>query len=215
MVKKIKIIKRIKKKSLSKKFIFDDDTENYSVKSNLIKLMLLVALIITFSATQIVVIQPTKELAKISGSDLIIKNTAIESGKILQQKLTDNQKIINSEFNNLKISFFKTNEGDPFYKFLSDKAIKNRLTISSIRKVSEEDYKEPKKNNPAEFVIYENYKQVYYEMKFEGTFNDYINFIKDIQFEDRSLSANDAIITKVDGDKIKVSSTLIVNIMKI
>tara|TARA_B110001454_G_scaffold215919_1_gene238210 strand:+ start:212 stop:859 length:648 start_codon:yes stop_codon:yes gene_type:complete len=215
MVKKIKTIKRIKKKSLSKKFIFDDDTENYSVKSNLIKLMLLVALIITFSATQIVVIQPTKELAKISGSDLIIKNTAIESGKILQQKLTDNQKIINSEFNNLKISFFKTNEGDPFYKFLSDKAIKNRLTISSITKVSEEDYKEPKKDNPAEFVIYENYKQVYYEMKFEGTFNDYINFIKDIQFEDRSLSANDAIITKVDGDKIKVSSTLIVNIMKI
>ena len=215
MVKKIKTIKRIKKKSLSKKFIFDDDTENYSVKSNLIKLMLLVALIITFSATQIVVIQPTKELAKISGPDLIIKNTAIENGKILQQKLTDNQKIINSEFNNLKISFFKTNEGDPFYKFLSDKAIKNRLTISSITKVSEEDYKEPKKDNPAEFVIYENYKQVYYEMKFEGTFNDYINFIKDIQFEDRSLSANDAIITKVDGDKIKVSSTLIVNIMKI
>ena len=215
MVKKIKTIKRIKKKSLSKKFIFDDDTENYSVKSNLIKLMLLVALIITFSATQIVVIQPTKELAKISRSDLIIKNTAIESGKILQQKLTDYQKIINSEFNNLKISFFKTNEGDPFYKFLSDKAIKNRLTISSITKVSEEDYKEPKKDNPAEFVIYENYKQVYYEMKFEGTFNDYINFIKDIQFEDRSLSANDAIITKVDGDKIKVSSTLIVNIMKI
>ena len=215
MVKKIKTIKRIKKKSLSKKFIFDDDTENYSVKSNLIKLMLLVALIIAFSATQIVVIQPTKELAKISGSDLIIKNTAIESGKILQQKLTDNQKIINSEFNNLKISFFKTNEGDPFYKFLSDKAIKNRLTISSITKVSEEDYKEPKKDNPKEFVIYKNYKQVYYEMKFEGTFNDYINFIKDIQFEDRSLSANDAIITKVDGDKIKVSSTLIVNIMKI
>jgi hypothetical protein len=172
-------------------------------------------LIITFSATQIVIIQPTKELAKISGPDLIIKNTAIESGKILQQKLTDNQKIINSEFNNLKISFFKTNEGDPFYKFLSDKAIKNRLTISSITKVSEEDYKEPKKDNPAEFVIYENYKQVYYEMKFESTFNDYINFIKDIQFEDRSLSANDVIITKVDGDKINVSSTLIVNIMKI
>ena len=215
MVKKIKTIKRIKKKSLSKKFIFDDDTENYSVKSNLIKLMLLVALIITFFATQIVVIQPTKELAKISGPDLIIKNTAIENGKILQQKLTDNQKIINSEFNNLKISFFKTNEGDPFYKFLSDKAIKNRLTISSITKVSEEDYKEPKKDNPAEFVIYENYKQVYYEMKFESTFNDYINFIKDIQFEDRSLSANDVIITKVDGDKINVSSTLIVNIMKI
>lgn len=215
MVKKIKTIKRIKKKSLSKKFIFDDDTENYSVKSNLIKLMLLVALIITFSATQIVVIQPTKELAKISGPDLIIKNTAIENGKILQQKLTDNQKIINSEFNNLKISFFKTNKGDPFYKFLSDKAIKNRLTILSITKVSEEDYKEPKKDNPAEFVIYENYKQVYYKMKFESTFNDYINFIKDIQFEDRSLSANDVIITKVDGDKINVSSTLIVNIMKI
>ena len=215
MVKKIKTIKRIKKQSLSKKFIFDDDTGNYSVKSSLIKLMLLVALIITFSATQIVVIQPTKEIAKISGPDLIIKNTAIENGKILQQKLIDNEKIIISEFNNLKISFFKTNEGDPFFKFLSDKAIKNRLTISSITKVGEEDYKEPKKNNPAEFVIYENYKQVYYEMKFESTFNDYINFIKDIQIEDKSLSANDVIITKVDDDKINVSSTLTINIMKI
>ena len=215
MVKKIKTIKRIKKKSLSKKFIFDDDTENYSVKSNLIKLMLLVALIITFSATQIVIIQPTKELAKILGPDLIIKNTAIENGKILQQTLIDNEKIINSEFNNLKISFFKTDDDDPFYKFLSGKAIKNRLTISSITKVSEEDYKEPKEDNPAEFVIYENYKQVYYEMKFKGTFNDYINFIKDIQFEDKSLSTNEVIITKVDDDKINVSSTLTVNIMKI
>ena len=215
MVKKIKTIKRIKKKSLSKKFIFDDDTGNYSVKSSLRKLAVLIVLITAFAATQIVVIQPAKKLAKISGPDLIIKNTAIENGKILQQKLTDNQKIINSEFNNLKISFFKTNEGDPFYKFLSSKAIKNRLTISSITKVSEEDYKEPKEDNPAEFVIYENYKQVYYEMKFKGTFNDYINFIKDIQFEDRSLSTNDVIITKGDGDKINVSSTLIVNIMKI
>ena len=215
MVKKIKTIKRIKKKSLSKKFIFDDDTGNYSVKSSLRKLAVLIVLITAFAATQIVVIQPAKKLAKISGPDLIIKNTAIENGKILQQTLIDNEKIINSEFNNLKISFFKTDDDDPFYKFLSGKAIKNRLTISSITKVSEEDYKEPKEDNPAEFVIYENYKQVYYEMKFKGTFNDYINFIKDIQFEDKSLSTNEVIITKVDDDKINVSSTLTVNIMKI
>ena len=215
MVKKIKTIKRIKKKSLSKKFIFDDDTGTYSVKSNLRKLAVLIVLITAFAATQIAVIQPAKKIAEISGPDLIIKNTAIENGKILQQKLIDNQKIINSEFNNIKISFFKTNEGDPFYKFLSDKAIKNRLTISSITKVSEEDYKEPKEDNPAEFVIYENYKQVYYEMKFEGSFNDYINFIKDIQFEDKSLSTDNAIIKKVDDGKIDITSTLTVKIMKI
>jgi len=215
MVKKIKTIKRIKKKSLSKKFIFDDDTGNYSVKSNLRKLAVLVVLIIAFAATQIVVIQPAKKLAKISGPDLIIKNTAIENGKILQQTLIDNEKIINSEFNNLKISFFKTDDDDPFYKFLSGKAIKNRLTISSITKVSEEDYKEPKEDNPAEFVIYENYKQVYYEMKFKGTFNDYINFIKDIEFEDKSLLTKEVIITRVDDGKIDISSTLTVNIMKI
>ena len=215
MVKKIKIIKRIKKKSLSKKFIFDDDTENYSVKSNLRKLAVLVVLIITFAATQITVIQPTKKLANISGPDLIIKNTAIKNGKKMQQKLIDDEKIINSEFYNLKISFFKTDEGEPFYKFLSNKAIKNRLTISSIEKISEENYKEPKKDKPEEFVIYENYKQVSYQLKFEGTFIDYINFIKDIQFEDKSLSTNDVIITKIDGDKIDITSTLTVNIMKI
>ena len=215
MVKKIKTIKRIKKKSLSKQFIFDDDTGNYSVKSNLIKLTVLVVLIIAFAATQITVIQPAKKLANVSGPDLIIKNTAIKNGKKMQQKLIDDEKIINSEFYNLKISFFKTDGSEPFYKFLSNKAIKNRLTISSIEKISEENYKEPKKDNPEEFVIYENYKQVSYQLKFEGTFIDYINFIKDIQFEDKSLSTNDVIITKIDGDKIDITSTLTVNIMKI
>ena len=215
MVKKIKTIKRIKKKSLSKQFIFDDDTGNYSVKSNLRKLAVLIVLIIAFAVTQITVIQPTKKLANVSGPDLIIKNTAIKNGKKMQQKLIDDEKIINSEFYNLKISFFKTDDGEPFYKFLSNKAIKNRLTISSIEKISEENYKEPKKDNPEEFVIYENYKQVSYQLKFEGTFIDYINFIKDIQFEDKSLSTNNVIITKEEDNKINISSTLTVNIMKI
>ena len=215
MVKKIKAIKRIKKKPLSKKFIFDDDTGNYSVKSNLRKLAVLIVLITAFAAAQIAVIQPAKKIAKISGPDLIIKNAAITSGIKMQQKLIDEEKIVNSEIYNLKNSFFKTDEGEPFYKFLSDKAIKNRLTISSIAKISDEDYKEPKKDNPAEFVIYENYKQVSYQLKFEGTFIDYINFVKDIQFEDKSLSTNDVIITKIDGDKIDITSTLTVNIMKI
>ena len=215
MVKKIKAIKRIKKKPLSKKFIFDDDTGNYSVKSNLRKLAVLIVLITAFASAQIAVIQPAKKIAKISGPDLILKNAAIASGIKMQQKLIDEEKIINSEIYNLKNSFFKTDEGEPFYKFLSDKAIKNRLTISSITKISDEDYKEPKKDNPAEFVIYENYKQVSYQMKFEGTFIDYINFIKDIQFEDKSLSTNDVIITKIDDDKIDITSTLTVNIMKI
>jgi len=215
MVRKIKTIKRIKKKSLSKQFIFDDDIGNYSVKSNLRKLAVLIVLIIAFAVTQITVIQPTKKLANLSGPDLIIKNTAIKNGKKMQQKLIDDEKIINSEFYNLKISFFKTDESEPFYKFLSSKAIKNRLTISSISKISEEDYKEPDKNNPGQFVIYDGYKQVSYQIMFEGTFIDYINFIKDIQFEDKSLSTNNAIITKVDDDKIGITSTLTVNIMKI
>ena len=174
MVKKIKKIKRIKKKSLSKQFIFDDDTGNYSVKSNLIKLTVLVVLIIAFAATQITVIQPAKKLADVSGPDLIIKNTAIKNGKKMQQKLIDDEKIINSEFYNLKISFFKTDKGEPFYKFLSNKAIKNRLTISSIAKINEEDYKEPDKNNPGQFFIHNNYIQVSYKIIFEGTFIDYI-----------------------------------------
>ena len=215
MVKKIKTIKRIKKKSVSKKFIFDDDTRNYSAMSNLRNLIVLVVLIVAFFITQMGIIQPTNNKAKTMKPDLIIRKIAIEKGEILQQSLSDKEKIANSAFNNIKISFFRTTEGEPFYKFLSNIAIKNRLTISSIAKISDEDYKEPKKNNPAEFVIYENYKQVSYQLKFEGTFIDYINFTKDIQFEDKSLSTNDVIITKVENDKINVSSTLTVNIMKI
>ena len=215
MVKKIKVIKRIKKKPVSKKFIFDDDSDNYSVKSNLRKLAVLIVLITALAVAQIIVILPAKKTAEISGPDLIIKNAAIASGIQIQQKLIDEEKIINSEINNLNNSFFKTDEGDPFYKFLSNKAIKNRLTISSIEKISEENYKEPKKDNPEEFVIYENYKQVSYQLKFEGTFIDYINFVKDIQFEDKSLLTKEVIITKVDDDRIDISSTLTVNIMKI
>ena len=52
-------------------------------------------------------------------------------------------------------------------------------------------------------------------MQFEGTFIDYINFVKDVQLEDKSLSTSDVIITKVGDDKIDISSTLTVNIMKI
>ena len=215
MVKKIKTIKRIKKKSVSKKFIFDDDTRNYSAMSNLRSLIVLVVLIVAFFITQMGIILPTNNKARMMKPDLIIRKTAIEKGEILQQSLSDKEKIANSAFNNIKISFFRTTEGEPFYKFLSNIAIKNRLTISSIKKLGEEDYKEAKKDNPGEFVTYENYQQVSYQLKFRGTFLDYINFIKDLQIADRSLSTDNVLITKQDDGTINVTSTLIVNLMKI
>ena len=215
MVKKIKTIKRIKKKSISKKFIFDDDTRNYSAMSNLRNLIVLVVLIVAFFITQMGIIQPTNNKAKTMKPDLIIRKIAIEKGEILQQSLSDKEKIANSEFNNLKTSFFRTTEGEPFYKFLSNIAIKNRLTISSIKKLGEEDYKEAKKDNPEEFVTYEDYQQVSYKLTFKGTFIDYINFIKDLQIADKSLSTDNALIKKQDDETINVTSTLIVKLMKI
>ena len=215
MVKKIKTIKRIKKKSVSKKFIFDDDTRNYPAMSNLRNLIVLVVLIVAFFITQMGIIQPTNNKARMMKPDLIIRKIAIEKGEILQQSLSDKEKIANSAFNNIKTSFFRTTEGEPFYKFLSNIAIKNRLTISSITKLGEGDYKEAKKDNPEEVVTYEDYQEVSYQMKFEGTFVDYINFVKDIQLEDKSLLTKEVIINKVDDDKIDISSTLTVNIMKI
>ena len=161
------------------------------------------------------IILPTNNKAKMMKPDLIIRKIAIEKGEILQQSLSAKEKIANSEFNNLKTSFFRTTEGEPFYKFLSNIAIKNRLTISSIQKLSERDYKEAKKDNPEEFVTYENYQQVSYQLKFRGTFLDYINFIKDLQIADRSLSTDNVLITKQDDGTINVTSTLIVNLMKI
>ena len=103
MVKKIKTIKRIKKKSVSKKFIFDDDTRNYSAMSNLRNLIVLVVLIVAFFITQMGIIQPTNNKAQLMKPDLIIRKIAIEKGEILQQSLSDKEKIANSEFNNLKI----------------------------------------------------------------------------------------------------------------
>ena len=119
MAKKIKAIKRIKKKSLSKKYNFDDDSSNYSIKSTLRKLIILVVLIVAFFATQMVLILPTKDKAAKLGPDLIEKNAAIENGKKMQKSLLNKEKIARSALNNLKISFFKVNEGEPFYQFLS------------------------------------------------------------------------------------------------
>ena len=95
MVKKIKTIKRIKKKSVSKKFIFDDDTENYSAMSNLRNLIVLVVLIVAFFITQMGIIQPTNNKAQLMKPDLIIRKIAIEKGEILQQSLSDKAKIAN------------------------------------------------------------------------------------------------------------------------
>ena len=215
MVKKIKTIKRIKKKSVSKKFIFDDDTRNYPAMSNLRNLIVLVVLIVAFFITQMGIIQPTNNKARMMKPDLIIRKIAIEKGEILQQSLNDKEKIANSAFNNIKTSFFRTTEGEPFYKFLSNIAIKNRLTISSITKLSEGDYKEAKKDNPEEFVTYEDYQQVSYKLTFRGTFIDYINFIKDLQIADKSLSTDNALIKKQDDNTINVTSTLTVKLMKI
>ena len=215
MVKKIKTIKRIKKKSISKKFIFDDDTRNYSAMSNLRNLIVLVVLIVAFFITQMGIIQPTNNKAKMMKPDLVIRKLAIAEGEILQQSLSDKEKIANSAFNNVKTSFFRTTEGEPFYKFLSNIAIKNRLTISSIKKLGEEDYKEAKKDNPEEFVTYEDYQQVSYKLTFRGTFIDYINFIKDLQIADKSLSTDNALIKKQEDETINVTSTLTVKLMKI
>ena len=108
MVKKIKTIKRIKKKSVSKKFTFDDDTRSYSALSNLRNLTVLVVLIVAFFITQMGIIQPTNNKAQLMKPDLIIRKIAIEKGEILQQSLSDKEKIANSAFHNIKISFFRT-----------------------------------------------------------------------------------------------------------
>ena len=170
---------------------------------------------VAFFITQMGIIQPTNNKAKTMKPDLIIRKIAIEKGEMLQQSLSDKEKIANSAFNNVKTSFFRTTEGEPFYKFLSNIAIKNRLTISSITKLGEGDYKEAKKDNPEEFVTYEDYQEVSYKLTFKGTFIDYINFIKDLQIADKSLSTDNALIKKQDDETINVTSTLTVKLMKI
>ena len=177
-------------------------------------------LIVAFFATQIVLILPTKDKAAELGPDLIEKNAAIENGKKIQKSLLDKEKIARSALNNLKISFFKVNEGEPFYQFLSNIAIKNRLTISSIKKVTAVKKKSKGKKKKSEekskkSASSSKYQQISYELQFQGRFIDYINFIKDIQYADKSLSTNDVIIEKVDENKVNISSVLTVNLLKI
>ena len=215
MAKKIKKIRRIKKKPIASRFRFDDDSQNYSFKSNYKKVFYLFILIAAYLMAHFGIINPTVMKAQLYELDLNTKKSAIETGKQIQSDLTVKKKNINSEFVYLKQSFFRVEQSEDFFKLLSNKALDSRLTIVAINKISEENYKEPKKDKPDEFDVYENYTQVTYEIKYTGTFPDYLKFIEKIQNEDKSLITNNAVIEKADNGKIHISTNLTLNFINL
>ena len=141
-----------------------------------------------------------------------------------ENNLTKEEKIIEDPFFRdltKELSYRQNLSSISFYSLDSLKLVAtlqlpvNDQNLQELRKKIYRTWGSTDKSNPGEFFTHDNYKQVSYQIMFEGTFIDYINFIKDIQFEDKSLSTNDVIITKIDGDKIDITSTLTVNIMKI
>lgn len=215
MAKKIKKIRRIKKKPIASRFRFDDDSQNYSFKSNYKKVFYLFILIVAYLMVHFSIINPTVIKAQLYEPDLNTKKSAIETGKQIQSDLTVKEKNINSEFVYLKQSFFRVEQSEDFFKLLSNKALDSRLTIAAINKISEENYKEPKKDKPDEFDVYENYTQVTYEIKYTGTFSDYLKFIEKIQNEDKSLLTNNVVIEKADNGKIHISTNLTLNFINL
>ena len=63
----------------------------------------------------------------------------------------------------------------------------NKLKILTLTKANEDFYKEAKKDNPAEFNIYNQYTQVSYDLEIIGNFMDYMNFVE--RFEKYSTRA--------------------------
>ncbi|MDC1483683.1 hypothetical protein N8092_05535, partial [Pelagibacteraceae bacterium] len=130
-------------------------------------------------------------------------------------KASINKKIedIKKENDDLQKMFFnkKKEQEDKFYKIFSESALNNKLQIVSLNKLSEDFYKEPKKDNPKEFVVSNEYSQVQYNVIINGNYLDYAKFIEDLKRTNKSLITNNVIISKLGDGIIKITTTLTVN----
>ena len=87
----------------------------------------------------------------------------------------------------------------------------NKLKILTLNKISENFYKEAKKDNPTEFNIFNQYTQVSYDLEIIGNFLDFMNFVDDLKKTNKSLITNNLKINK-DGDGIiKIRSKILIN----
>ena len=218
-IKKIKKIVRIKKKPLI--FNFEEDTILLSNKPKYKKLFTLLVLIMAFSIVKMGVFSPTEKNLKVIINDLNQKKTLTESGQKIKLSLENNIKKSEADYEELKNTFFDIKESDKFFDLIASKALVNQLKIQTIKKIKEGSYKEAKpippdapRNFKVEYVLFENYIQSIFEINFEGSFENYLNFIYDIKESNKGLLTETSKITKNYNGNLKILSTLTINFSK-
>jgi len=218
-IKKIKKIVRIKKKPLI--FNFEEDTILLSNKPKYKKLFTLLVLIMAFSIVKMGVFSPTEKNLKVIINDLNQKKTLTESGQKIKLSLENNIKKSEADYEELKNTFFDIKESDKFFDLIANKALVNQLKIQTIKKIKEGSYKEAKpippdapRNFKVEYVLFENYIQSIFEINFEGSFENYLNFIYDIKESNKGLLTETSKITKNYNGNLKILSTLTINFSK-
>jgi|TARA_B100000780_G_scaffold112263_1_gene78602 hypothetical protein len=218
-IKKIKKIVRIKKKPLI--FNFEEDTILLSNKPKYKKLFTLLILIMAFSFVKMGVFSPTEKNLKVIINDLNQKKTLTESGQKIKLSLENNIKKSEADYEELKNTFFDIKESDKFFDLIASKALVNQLKIQTIKKIKEGSYKEAKpippdapRNFKVEYVLFENYIQSIFEINFEGSFENYLNFIYDIKESNKGLLTETSKITKNYNGNLKILSTLTINFSK-
>ena len=218
-IKKIKKIVRIKKKPLI--FNFEEDSILLSNKPKYKKLFTLLILIMAFSFVKMGVFSPTEKNLKVIINDLNQKKTLTESGQKIKLSLENNIKKSEADYEELKNTFFDIKESDKFFDLIASKALVNQLKIQTIKKIKEGSYKEAKpippdapRNFKVEYVLFENYIQSIFEINFEGSFENYLNFIYDIKESNKGLLTETSKITKNYNGNLKILSTLTINFSK-
>jgi len=202
-----------KKSHKNKKYKLIKDDIILTSKSSYLKFLYIVILTISFLVGNSIIIKPTIQKAELIEGDYNQKTQFIDNAGNLKASINKKIEDIKKENDDLQKMFFnkKKEQEDKFYKIFSESALNNKLQIVSLNKLSEDFYKEPKKDNPKEFVVSNEYSQVQYNVIINGNYLDYAKFIEDLKRTNKSLITNNVIISKLGDGIIKVTTTLTVN----
>ena len=219
MVRRAIIKRRIRRKAptvvnIDKKIVKKEEL-TLKPSSTYSKLISIFVLIIAFCVGNFMVIQPTIKEANLVEADLTQKKSFLDTAEQTKLGLKKREQQLSEDLEELKNTFFLMSKPDEFYIIFSEAALSNQLSISSLAKVSEENYKKPKKDDPTQFEEFDKYKIVKYKMSIEGKFIDYIKFVEELNQENRSFVVDKSVIKEKDNGEVLIDSELTLSLTKL
>lgn len=202
--------KPIKEKNIK----FADETKYLPSHSFMQKIAYVVILLVAFFIGKFSVLDKTINAANKIQDDLMQKQSFLQAGPNTKVNVMKKQKKIKEEFAKVKETFFKANEPEQFYQYITNLAVINNIKITALDKVAEDFYKEEKKDKKGEFNIFDSYIQATYDISLEGNFVDYKKFIDGIKSGNKGVVTDNAIVEKVNDEKVNIKTRLILNYTK-